>query len=81
MVGLVLMEVADEWQVTRRYFIQESMRKLTDPDPLVVSEPAPFRWRRCIEETERASRKLRKCTEITPSTKTLTESHFSAPIF
>lgn len=43
LVGSVLMEIADEWQVTRRYFSQESMRKLTDPEPLVVSEPAPFR--------------------------------------
>ncbi|MFV2044360.1 MAG: IS256 family transposase [Anaerolineales bacterium] len=43
LVGSVLMETADEWQVTRRYFSQESMRKLTDPEPLLVSEPAPFR--------------------------------------
>lgn len=43
LVGSVLMEIADEWQVTRRYFSQESMNKLLDPEPLVVSEPAPFR--------------------------------------
>jgi putative transposase len=43
LVGSVLMEISDEWQVTRRYFSQESMRKLTDPEPLLVSEPAPFR--------------------------------------
>ncbi|MFV2045548.1 MAG: IS256 family transposase [Anaerolineales bacterium] len=43
LVGSVLMEIADEWQVTRRYFSHESMRKLTDPEPLLVSEPAPFR--------------------------------------
>ena len=27
----------------RRYFSHESMHKLTDPEPLVVSEPTPFR--------------------------------------
>jgi putative transposase len=43
LVGSVMMEVADEWQVTRRYFSQESMHKLTGLEPLVVSEPAPFR--------------------------------------
>ena len=39
----VLMEIADEWQVTRRYFSQASMWKLTDPESVLVSEPAPFR--------------------------------------
>ena len=43
LVGSVLMEIADECQVTRRYFSQESMKKLLDPEPLLVSEPAPFR--------------------------------------
>lgn len=31
LVESVVMEIADEWQVTRRYFSQESMRKLTSP--------------------------------------------------
>jgi transposase-like protein len=43
LVGSVLMEIADDWQVTRRYFSQESMKKLLDPEPLLVAEPAPFR--------------------------------------
>ena len=43
LVGSVLMEIADDWQVNRRYFSQDSMRKLTDPEILLVSEPAPFR--------------------------------------
>jgi len=43
LVGSVLMEIADDWQVNRRYFSQEAMKKLLDPEPLIVSEPAPFR--------------------------------------
>ncbi len=41
-VGSVLMEIADEWQTTRRYFSQKPIGKLTDPEPVLVSEPAPF---------------------------------------
>ena len=33
MVGAVLMERADEWEVERRPFSLESMHKLTAPDP------------------------------------------------
>ena len=39
----MLMEIADEWRVSRRYFSLESMRKLLDPEPVLVSETAPFR--------------------------------------
>jgi len=43
LVGSVLLEIADDWQVSRRYFSQEAMKTLLDPEPLLVSEPAPFR--------------------------------------
>jgi len=43
LVGSVLMEVSDEWQVGRRYFSKESMRKLIEPEPLISAEPAPLR--------------------------------------
>lgn len=43
LVGSVLMEIADEWEVGRRYFSQDSMRKLSEPEALLVVEPKPLR--------------------------------------
>jgi hypothetical protein len=45
LVGAMLMERADEWEVERRPFSLESMRKLTAPDPeaLLQMEASPLR--------------------------------------
>ena len=43
LVGTLLIGHNDEWQVTRRYFSLQSMRKLTHPELNAASGPVPLR--------------------------------------
>ncbi len=43
LVGSILMEIDDEWQMGRRCFSRESMRKLTEPELERASPVSPLR--------------------------------------
>jgi putative transposase len=42
LVGSLLMEVDDEWQIGRRYFSQASMKELLEPEPLADATALPM---------------------------------------
>lgn len=43
LVGAVLLEVADEWEIERRYFSLESMHKLIDPNAELITTVSTLR--------------------------------------
>ena len=42
-MGSILTEIEDEWQVNRRYFSRQSMRKLTEPETERANLERPLR--------------------------------------
>ena len=42
LVGTLLAEADDEWQIHRRYFSKESMRQLYEPDIDMLAQPTPL---------------------------------------
>ena len=42
LVGALLVEANEEWQAQRRYFGQESMRELSEPEPAQLGTPPPL---------------------------------------
>jgi len=42
LVGSLLIETDDEWQISRRYFSQVSMKELLEPEPLANTKALPM---------------------------------------
>jgi transposase-like protein len=42
LVGALLQEQDDEWEIARCYFCLESMHRLHHPQPLITAEAVPF---------------------------------------
>ena len=42
LVGALLAEADDEWQIRRRYFSKDLMRQLYQPDINMLAEPTPL---------------------------------------
>jgi transposase-like protein len=42
LIGALLVEADEEWQVQHRYFSQESMRELYEPDLTQLGKPTPL---------------------------------------
>jgi transposase-like protein len=42
LVGSLLIETDDEWQISRRYFSQVSMKELLEPEPLANAKALPM---------------------------------------
>jgi putative transposase len=42
LVGALLVEADDEWQILRRYFSEDSMRQLYEADLNLLAEPTPL---------------------------------------
>jgi transposase-like protein len=43
LVGALLVEMSDEWEIERRYFSLETMHRLTEPEQTLAAEPIPLR--------------------------------------
>ena len=43
LLGTQVIEIAEDWELERRFFSQESMQRLTHPEQVLVAEPMPLR--------------------------------------
>lgn len=64
LVSIVPFEIWDEQQAGRQRSSQESMRKLREPEPLLVAEPQPLPLAAVRGEEHRDSQQLRMPTKV-----------------